>query len=103
MNPKSITAIIVALLALVNLLLSACGVSPLPVDAEGIAAGVSAVAALGAGAVSTWYNFSITTPAKVADSVLAKLKSGEVTAKEVLDLLDNITEATNSDKCEGTD
>jgi SPP1 family holin len=106
MNTKSIAAIIVGVLSLVNLALSAMGVSPLPLDAEGIAAGASAVLALASGVVTTWYNFSVTEPAKVADNVLKSIKSGQLSINEVLELLGDIKDAAsceNSKKCEGTD
>jgi SPP1 family holin len=90
-NPRSVTGFIVAVLALVNLVLQACGIDLIPIDEKNIEAGATAAIGLIGSMIATWNNFSATDAATVADSIGRKIKSGELTIKQVLDAIDAIT------------
>lgn len=67
-KPGTVARTAVLLLTLINLLLSAFGKSPLPIENEQLEQLITNVSAIVAALVSWWYNNSYTQEALAADS-----------------------------------
>lgn len=75
MPSKSTIAVSVAfLLALINQILAARGLSPLPFDSSQLTNTVSAVFTIVTGIAAWWHNNSVTEPAIKADQFMKELK-----------------------------
>jgi SPP1 family holin len=92
MNTKGIIAVIVAVAAVANFVLSACGIPVIPVDESAIAGVVNGLFALAGVAGTMWYNFNITEPAKVAQTVKDGILSGEISIDEAISITKDAVE-----------
>lgn len=70
----TIVRTVVLILALVNTILTACGLNPLPFSDEELYEGVSAAVTVGVSLWAWWKNNSFTQPALIADEYMNKLK-----------------------------
>lgn len=85
---KIIIAAIVQVLALVNLVLSAMGKSPLPISSETIELVSGSVIALGISAWNFWKNRNITTASQKGQEIVDMIKQGKVEMEQVEDVID---------------
>jgi SPP1 family holin len=93
MKAKAIGSVIVLVIALINVVLGAFGITPLGIDEDAVYSAVSLVVLIVGAIGSTWYNFSVTDPAKAADLALGKLKSGEIDIVAFLKLISTVPAA----------
>lgn len=89
----TIVRTIVLAVAIINQILTACGVSPLPFDEETTTEFVSSVITVVVAVWTWWKNSSFTEGAIVADKVMRKVKSGEISCKNVEVFLDGESNA----------
>lgn len=77
MQIKTATIIrtVVLILTLVNTIITACGINPLPWSEDELYQGVSAVVTALAALWAWWKNNSFTKPAIIADEYMAALKN----------------------------
>ena len=87
MDTQTLIRTLVLALALINQLLVAVGMSPLPIEEAQLetllSTGATVFAALGA----YWKNNSITAAAKAGDTVKDAVKAGNLSAEEVTELV----------------
>ena len=76
----------VLLFTLVNLILTACGVNPLPVSDSLAYEIISIGVTIAASAWNAWKNNNITPAAKAGQKVIDGIKSGKITAEKVEEL-----------------
>lgn len=74
---------VVLVFALLNQVLTLCGINPLPFAEEEIYAAATAVLTVAASLWAWWKNNSLTTAAKEGDRVKDALKSGELAPQDV--------------------
>ena len=87
MNTQTLIRTLVLVIALVNQILVASGYSPLPIEEESLEALLSSLFATGASLWAWWSNNSVTAAAKAGDSVKNAIKSGNLSAEEVEELV----------------
>lgn len=86
MNKDLLVRVIVSAVAFVNAACAAFGVAPLDVNEEQIYTAVSLVAALVAWVWGFWKNNDFTKAATVGTAVTAKVKAGEMSFDEALEI-----------------
>lgn len=74
----TIVRTIVLVIVVINLILKAFGVNPIPTDENAIVAVVELLVEIGAIAASWWYNNSFTEKARKADEFFNQLKESEM-------------------------
>lgn len=89
---KLIVAMVIQLLALVNLVLAAMGKSPLAVSGETIELVVGGMVACGVTAYNFYKNRNFTDAAKAGQQVINLIKAGQLLPSEVDVFLSNMTE-----------
>ncbi len=92
MDRNMIVRLLFLLFALLNMILTATGLNPIPVSDEVAYEIISIVAVIGASVWNAWKNNNMTTAAKVAQKVTDAIKSGLLTAEKVDDFLNENTE-----------
>lgn len=99
-NNKTVTvsgvvSLILALLGVLNFTLSAIGITPVPVDAESINLFITTIFTL-VGIIGTvWNNFNMTNAAKIGDTLVDKIKAGEIDYNQAEQLIRDLVETTN--------
>lgn len=83
MGKDTIVRLIVAALALVNTVLTLIGWNPIPISDDMLYTAVSAIIAIVTTTWVWWKNNSITRAAVTADTIMAALKEGTITAAQV--------------------
>lgn len=95
MNAKKISTLVIAVLSLVNMILSWLGLPQLVFDNTTIYTVVSAIITVISWLGVVWFNFNFTDASKAGQLVINKIKSGEVTVAEVINAINNIASASN--------
>ena len=91
---KDVIARFVALgVVLLNSILTAFNVNPIPFSQDEVYMIVSAILTCGVTIWTAWKNNSVTSEAKIADRVMTALKNGSTTIEAVEDLI-NTTQET---------
>lgn len=85
---KIIIAAIVQVLALVNLVLSAMGKSPLPISSETVELVSGSVIALGISAWNFWKNRNITTASQKGQEIVDLIKQGKIALPQIEETID---------------
>lgn len=90
---KDVIARFVALgVVLVNTILSACGINPIPFSQDEVYIVVSALLTCGVAIYTAWKNNSVTSAAKTSDKVMKAIQNGIVTIDAIDDLLETAEE-----------
>ena len=90
MNNKKevIISAVAQVLALVNLVLSAMGKSPLPISSETVSLIIGGAIALGISAWNYWKNHNITTASQKGQEIVDLIKQGKVELEQIEDVID---------------
>lgn len=81
-SKNTIIRTVILAIALINQILTACGINPLPFSDEVIYEVISVVFTVGASAVAWWKNNSFTKEAIQADECMKELKAAKKETKE---------------------
>lgn len=87
METQVIIRTLVLALALINQLLVATGMSPLPIEDEQVETLVSTAVTVVASLWAYWKNNSVSEAAKAGDVVMKSVKTGNLTVEEVNELV----------------
>lgn len=89
-----IIGLIVALAAVLNFILNACGLPAIAVDEGAITGVVNGVVGFIGVLTTMWYNFGTTTAAKVGQNITDGIKDGTIDLGEAQKLINNATKKT---------
>lgn len=107
MNAKSIISIAVLGVGIINVILSAIGITPLDIGEDTIAQVVNGAALIIGAVGTTWFNFNATTPAQIGQNLTNAIKNGEIDynrAMAMITALINETKGVAGNRgIEGTD
>lgn len=87
MDKNMIIRLFVLLFTLTNLILTECGVNPLPISDELAYETVSVLVTCAAALWTAWKNNNFSLAAKLSQRVLDAIKSGRITAQKVEDFI----------------
>lgn len=77
-KPQGVVSLILAFVGLLNFVLSAVGISPIPVDADSVALFVTLSFALVGTIGTAWNNFNVTNAAQLGDKLIDNIKAGNI-------------------------
>jgi SPP1 family holin len=90
---SGIVSLILAVLALLNFILTAIGVSPIPVDASAVNAFVTTIFQIAGIIGIAWSNFNVTTAAQKGQALTDAIKDGAIDYNEADRLIRDVVKA----------
>ena len=97
-KPQGIVSLILAFVGLLNFVLSAVGISPIPVDADSVALFVTLAFALIGTIGTAWNNFNVTNAAQLGDKLIDNIKAGNIDYALADQLIRDLVKATEAVK-----
>lgn len=89
-DAKSVTGIVVLLVALVNAILQMIGMDTLPIKNDEISNVVSMIFLFGSAAYTTYKNFNVSEISQVLQKILNGVKSGKISVDDVKEFADKL-------------
>ena len=89
-NAETVTGVLIMLVALINAVLQMFGINALPIENDDISVIISSVFVIGAALYNTWKNRNLSSASQIAQSITDALKTGELLADDVKELLDKV-------------
>lgn len=95
-KPSTIVRLIVLIISLVNLVLSIFGTYQIPGLTDSQQESLAVIITVIVSAISYWYNNSWSENATAADKVLGLLKNSDVSIDDLISVVDNLRDRTDS-------
>lgn len=85
---NSVTGVLVLLVALINAILQMFGFATLPIENDEVSNIVSTVFLIGSTIYTVYTNFNVSPASQIAQEITNGIKSGEILADDVKELID---------------